>query len=67
MMNAITRLDNNTQDTVTLTDPIAFTKPWTRGTYRRLRNWDLAEDMRCWPGSEQLRNQEDIFHNNLDK
>jgi hypothetical protein len=62
------RLDNDTLKVeLTLTDPIAFTKPWVRRGYRRLRTWDLAEDMRCWPGSEQLRNQEDVFHNNLDK
>ena len=68
MVERYQRLDKNTlKIQLTLTDPIAFTKPWTRSTYRRLRDWDLAEDMRCWPGSEQLRNQEDIFHNNLDK
>ena len=62
------RLDNNTlKIQLTLTDPIAFTKPWVRSTYRRLRDWDLAEDVRCYPGSEQLRNQEEIFHNFLDK
>jgi hypothetical protein len=57
------RLDRDTlKIQVTLTDPVAFTKPWVRNTYRRLRTWDLVEDVRCWPGSEQLRNQEDIFH-----
>ena len=62
------RLDNNTLKVqLTLTDPIAFTKPWVRSTYRRLRNWDLAEDVRCYQGSEQLHNQEEIFHYKSDK
>ena len=62
------RLDRDTLKVqLTLTDPIAFTKPWVRSTYRRLRNWDLAEDVRCYPGSEQLRNQEELFHNRTDK
>ena len=62
------RLDHDTLKVqLTLTDPIAFTKPWVRNTYRRLRNWDLVEDVRCWPGSEQLRNQEDLFHFRSDK
>ena len=57
------RLDQDTLKVqLTLSDPIAFTKPWDRNTYRRLRNWDLVEDVRCWPGSEQLRNQEELFH-----
>jgi len=62
------RLDRDTLKVqLTLTDPIAFTKPWVRTTYRRLRPWDLAEDVRCWPGSEQLRNQEDLFHFHADQ
>jgi hypothetical protein len=57
------RLDHDTMRVdVTLTDPIAFTKPWTRSMYSRLRPWDLAEDVRCYPGSQELRNQEEIFH-----
>lgn len=57
------RLDHDTvRVDLTLYDPIAFTKPWTRSMYNRLRNWDLAEDVRCYPGSQELRNQEDLFH-----
>jgi hypothetical protein len=62
------RLDRDTLKVqLTLTDPIAFTQPWVRNTYRRLRTWDLVEDVRCWPGSDQLRNQEDIFHFHTDQ
>jgi hypothetical protein len=36
---------------LTLTDPV----------YRVLRNWDLAEDVRCYEDSPELRNQREIF------
>jgi hypothetical protein len=65
-MRIVERYQRLDQDTLkvelTIIDPIAFTKPWVRTGYRRLRTWDLAEDMRCWPGSEQLRNQQDVFY-----
>jgi hypothetical protein len=63
MVERYQRLDNDSlKIELTLIDPIAFKEPWVRSGYRRLRNWDLAEDLRCWPGSEQLRNQQDVFY-----
>lgn len=63
MEERYTRLDHDTMRVEwTVDDPIAFTKPWTQKMYNRLRNWDLAEDVRCYPGSQELRNQEQIFH-----
>jgi hypothetical protein len=63
MIERYQRVDHDTLKVeLTLIDPVAFTKPWVRSGYRRLRNWDLAEDLRCWPGSEQLRNQQDVFY-----
>ena len=56
------RLDHNTMLVeLTLTDPLAFTRPWTRRMYRALRNWDLAEDVRCYADSPELRNQKEVF------
>ncbi len=57
------RLDNDTmQIDLTLEDPKAFTKPWNRRIYRRLRpTWELREELRCYPGSPELQTQEQIF------
>jgi hypothetical protein len=63
MVERYQRLDHDTMKIeLTLDDPVALTKPWVRRGYRRLRNWDLAEDLRCWPGSEALRSQQDTFY-----
>jgi hypothetical protein len=63
MVERYQRLDHNTlKIELTLHDPKALTKPWTRRLYRRLRNWDLAEDVRCYEGSQELRNQREIFY-----
>jgi len=54
------RLDNDTlQIQFTFDDPKAFTKPWTRTEYRRLRpTWELLEDVRCYPGSPEQKADE---------
>jgi hypothetical protein len=58
------RLDNDTlQIDFTFDDPKAFTKPWARREFRRLRpKWDLLDDTRCYPDSPQLRTQQDSFN-----
>jgi hypothetical protein len=57
------RPDNDTlQLDFTYDDPKAFTKPWTRRQYRRLRpTWELIEDARCYPGSPETAAQEENF------
>lgn len=63
MVERYQRLDKDTiRVDLTIDDPVALTEPWHRSMYNRLRPWDLAEDVRCYPGSQELRNQEDIFH-----
>jgi len=57
-----TRLDYETKRVeVTFHDPVALQKPLTRRMYRKLRDWDLFEDVRCWAGSRDQVNQEDLF------
>jgi hypothetical protein len=58
------RLDKDTlQIDFTYDDPKAFTKPWTRREFRRLRpKWDLVDDTRCYPGSPELQTQEGTFN-----
>ena len=58
------RVDNDTIELVfTYDDSKAFTKPWTRRRFLRLRpNWEIIEgDVRCYPGSQDRNAQEQHF------
>ena len=59
------RLDNDTLEIMlTLTDPKAFAKPWTRRILRRLRPaWEVSEstNVRCYPGAPEMQIQNDFF------
>ncbi len=58
------RLDNDTMRIeLTLEDPKAFTKPWIRTIYRRLRpKWDLIQsEVRCYPGAPELQTWEENY------
>jgi hypothetical protein len=59
------RLDFDTmQVDVTYDDPKAFTSPYKRRIYYRLRpDWELIEDVRCYVGSEDWLNEQEIFKN----
>ena len=47
---------------LTFDDPNAFTNPYMRRLYFRLRpDWELIEDVRCYVGSEDWLNEQEIF------
>jgi hypothetical protein len=47
---------------ITYDDPKAFTKPLKRRAFYRLRSdWELVEDVRCYVGSEDWLNEQEIF------
>ena len=45
----------------TFTDPDAFTRPVKRRLIVKKRSWELAEDVRCYQGSPEQRNQDQLF------
>lgn len=59
------RVDHHTLELMlTLEDPKAFVKPWTRRILRRLRpHWEVAEstDVRCYPGSTEQSVETEFF------
>ena len=63
------RLDFDTlQIQVTFDDPKAFTTPYQRRIFYRLRpDWDIVEDVRCYVGSEEWLKEIEIFRDTSTK
>ena len=45
----------------TFTDPDAFAQPVKRRMIVKKRSWELAEDVRCYQGSPEQKNQDQLF------